>query len=283
MDAESADKMRVGVETDDRSAPVIEPDVAPKHELVNARRSSLKAIETGGEFKRKDKYAYLLIISNVTRPADPHSADLPLDHLYLCTTTLATFTEAKPANIGVETDDRSAAVIEADLAPAHDVAKARRGSLSQIADSFKDMDAESAAKLNEGVETDDRSAPQTGHAEAAEARESHLEARRSSLSQIDNNFVGMDEDSAAKLNIGVETNDKSAPVIEAEVDLNPAAELAKARKQVSRPAPLHQHPLPASGSPTDLMYRSTRQILSHPMTPQPTTRLGFNHSTLEPL
>ena len=52
MDAESADKMRVGVETDDRSAPVIEPDVAPKHELINARRSSLKAIETGGEFKR---------------------------------------------------------------------------------------------------------------------------------------------------------------------------------------------------------------------------------------
>jgi len=174
-----------------------------------------------------------------------------LDHLYLCTTTLATFTEAKPANTGVETDDRSAAVIEADLAPSHDVAKARRGSLSQIADSFKDMDAESAAKLNEGVETDDRSAPQTGHAEAAEARESHLEARRSSLSQIDNNFVGMDEDSAAKLNVGVETNDKSAPVIEAEVDLNPAAELAKARKQVSRPAPLRQHPLTASGSPLD--------------------------------
>ena len=52
MDAESAAKLNEGVETDDRSAPVIEPDVAPKHELINARRSSLKAIETGGEFKR---------------------------------------------------------------------------------------------------------------------------------------------------------------------------------------------------------------------------------------
>ena len=65
--------------------------------------------------------------------------------------------EAKPANTGVETDDRSAAVIEPDLAPAHDVANARRNSLSQIADNFKGMEAESAAKLNEGVVTDDRS------------------------------------------------------------------------------------------------------------------------------
>ena len=221
--------------------------------------------------------------------ADPTLPTAPSDLLHSCTVMLATFAEAKPANFGVKTDDRSAAVIEADLAPAHDVAKARRSSLSQIADSFKGMDADSAAKLNEGVETDDRSAPQTGHAEAAEAREAHLEARRSSLSQIDNNFVGMDEDSAAKLNIGVETNDKSAPVIPAEVNLAPAADLAKARKQVSCPPSLRHflqcsYFLAPSTPPGGLsFYHSTSQQPPHPATPQPTTRLGSDHFTLEPL
>ena len=47
---------------------------------------------------------------------------------------------------------------------------------------------------------------------------SFVNSRRKSLSQIENNFKGMDADSAAKLNEGVETDDRSHAKVEMILD-----------------------------------------------------------------
>ena len=66
---------------------------------------------------------------------------------------------------------------------------------------------------------------------------SFVNSRRKSLSQIENNFKGMDADSAAKLNEGVETDDRSHAKVEMILDENepPAA-----------PAPVEPAKPPAS-------------------------------------
>ena len=72
---------------------------------------------------------------------------------------------------------------------------------------------------------------------------SFVNSRRKSLSQIENNFKGMDAESAAKLNEGVETDDRSHANVELILDRNepptvPAAAAAagSAKPPASKPS-----------------------------------------------
>lgn len=141
------------------------------------------------------------------------------------------------AATGVSTDDRSAPVIEPDVAPAHEFANARRKSMEGIVSS-----GGGSGLKNQGVKTSDRSAPVLEVSAEESSDHSFVKARRGSLNQIANSFAGMEDASAARLNEGVETNDRSAPVIPQVDNMVPTMFRPKQVRTVALPG--EQPPLP---------------------------------------
>lgn len=268
MDSASAKKINEGVVTDDRSAPAIEAGTSLKNEQAVSRRASLAQIENGFANMSADSASKLREgVETTDRSAPKISPDVtikPAIHKDVAkeAAVVSATKSAKRASliqiadgfagmdevsaqrcsdVAVETDDRSAPVLEDGVAVEHEFARARRNSLDQIRDGFANLEADSAQKLNMGVQTDDRSDPIIDgdvklkpalHKEAAKeaATVSGVKnAKRASMAQIDNGFAGLDEASASKFpDDRTDTDDRSTPAVEP--GTAPTHEFATARR-----------------------------------------------------
>ena len=94
---------------------------------------------------------------------------------------------------------------------------------------------------------------------------SFVNSRRKSLSQIENNFKGMDAESAAKLNEGVETDDRSHANVELILDQNePPTVLSAAEAAAESAKPPASKPswMKADDGNVPTMFKQKRPAVS---------------------
>ena len=226
-------------QSNDRSAPAIEPGTAPKHEFANARKESMKAIDGFGGVgtlaetschdrsepriapdvklkpaMHKDAAAEAATVATVKTAKKETNAQIAGGFEGLEPNVARKLSEATTDT----SNDRSAPAIDPQLAPKHELAKARGESLKSV--------EKGGISLKPAGETADRSAPAidssvtlSTHDMGAAVKEAAATGKaksgmRASMHQITDGFANLSAESATRLTEGAETNDRSAPAIE---------------------------------------------------------------------
>ena len=219
MDSSSASKLKEGVETLDRSGPMISPDVIIK---PAPHKEAFKEAATVSTTKAAKRASMIQIADGFVNIENDAASRLS-------------------AGSGAESNDRSAPQLDPATEVDHSFATSRRSSLHQIKDGFANMAPESASNLKMGVATHDRSAPSISpdvtlkpamHKEAAKDAaivSAVKSAKRASMVQIADGFANMDETTAHRLSASdVDVDDRSEPRIDASA--TPTHEFAGARR-----------------------------------------------------
>ena len=225
--------------SNDRSAPAIEPGTAPKHEFATARKESMKAIDGFGGVgtlaetschdrsepriapdvklkpaMHKDAAAEAATVATVKTAKKETNAQIAGGFEGLEPNVARKLSEATTDT----SNDRSAPAIDPQLAPKHELAKARGESLKSV--------EKGGISLKPAGETADRSAPAidgsvtlSTHDMGAAVKEAAATGKaksgmRASMHQITDGFANLSAESATRLSEGAETNDRSAPAIE---------------------------------------------------------------------
>ena len=228
-------------QSNDRSAPAIEPGTAPKHEFATARKESMKAIDGFGGVGQlaetsthdrsepriapdvklkpamhKDAAAEAATVATVKTAKKETNAQIAGGFDGIEPTVARKLSEAAPVAAG---GDRSAPSIDPQLAPKHELAKARGESLKSVEKGGISLKSTAGATADRSAPAIDGSVTLSTHDMGAAVKEAAATGKaksgmRASMHQITDGFANLSAESATRLSEGAETNDRSAPAIE---------------------------------------------------------------------